>query len=114
MSVSITDNHPQIKAKVSGSTPIFLRMFGEAVLLRANPNTPYKDGQLRRMTRINAIGNKGQIRWLAGYAAFQERGYTTGPVRRYTTAGTGKQFAENAVRAVAKDSKAIAKKAGLI
>lgn len=113
MSVKVIDNHPMISSRTQAKIPVFIRSFAEAVLVSSRPRTPYKEGNLRRQTRIEVLGNKGRLKWLVDYASFQERGYTSGPVRRYTTAGTGKNFAIDAVKKEANRVTTHAKKAGL-
>lgn len=114
MSAKIQDNHPRIRATKQARIPLFLRLLGEGILISSTPRTPFKKGNLRGRTRVSVAGNRGSVKWLAHYAEYQERGYTTGPVRKYTTPGTGAHFAEQAVRKETANTKQYAKKAGLI
>ena len=68
-------------------------------LLNSAPKrTPAKKFRLRRSVRYQVLGNQAVIRWLAPYAAAQEAGQANGRIfRNYTTAGTGRGFAQNAL-----------------
>ena len=114
MSVSYTNNHPKIAADTVRNANLFLRMVVDEIDKEAFYKTPKDQGELRKNLRKRVLGLKGEIVWRSKYAVAQERGYTTGPVRRYTTPGTGPHFAENAVRKVVGRSDAIARKARLI
>ena len=103
MSVKITDNGPAVKIKSNRGINLALRMALEDVDREAFRTTPKKMGNLRKNLRKSVSGKKGTITWSSSYAAYQERGYTSGPVRKYTTAGTGAHFARNAVRKVGKN-----------
>lgn len=116
MSVRVTDHHAEIAATNNARIQVFLRLFAQAVLASANPRTPHSGvggGNLRRRTQVMVLGHTASIKWLAPYAEYQERGYTSGPVRRYTTPGTGKAFAEGAVDQEIKNVARHAKTAGL-
>lgn len=114
MSVKYYDYTPVISARTKIRASIFLRMIAEDIEAKATPITPKKTGQLRRSVIKQVLGLHGEIRWQKAYAAAQERGYTKGVVRNYTTPGTGKAYAERAVRQTVANSSAIAKKAGLV
>jgi hypothetical protein len=86
----------------------------EAIHRESTPKTPMLTGQLRADVKKEVTGTRGKIRWGKFYAYYQERGYTSGPVKRYTTPGTGAHFAEQSVAKVAKDHRTHFKKAGLI
>jgi hypothetical protein len=65
-------------------------------------NTPMKSSQLRRdvSKTVDTATYTGTIIWRVPYASYQERGMRadgTHVVRNYTTPGTGKNFAKNAV-----------------
>lgn len=112
MSVKIQDNTPKLKIDVQRGINLTLRYALDEVDKLAFPKTPKDRGELRKNIRKTVSASRGTIQWASNYAAFQERGYSSGPIRRYTTPGTGAHFAENAVKAV--DIEAMARKAKLI
>lgn len=66
--------------------------------LNSSKRTPAKTFRLRRSVRYQVLGNKATIQWLAPYAAAQEAGIANGRVfRNYTTPGTGRGFAQEAL-----------------
>lgn len=66
--------------------------------LNANKRTPAKTFRLRRSVRYQLLGNTARIQWLAPYAAAQEAGMARGRVfKNYTTPGTGRGFAQEAL-----------------
>ncbi len=103
MSYRSTDNTERIVSEKSNKVSLLLRVALEAIHKEADPNTPKLEGLLRANVRKNVVGKRGSIRWGQKYAAYQERGYTSGKVRRYTTPGTGAHFAEKAVKKVDKE-----------
>lgn len=67
-------------------------------VLNRGGRTPAKTFRLRRSVRYQAVGSQATIRWLAPYAAAQEAGQARGRVfTNYTTAGTGRGFAQDAL-----------------
>lgn len=107
MSVKYIDNTNAVKARIKHGAGVFVRMAAEDVLRKAYSKTPRKDGNLRADTTVAVQGNKAIIVWHKQYAQYQERGMRrdgTHVVRNYTTAGTGKKFAENAVKEVVKET----------
>lgn len=113
MSVKIIDNTPQVKNDIDRKASLFLRFMAEDIHKASTPITPMKTGQLRRSVIKQVLGKKGQIRWDKRYAVYQEAGYSKGPIRRYTTPGTGKAFAYRAVQKGVANTDSIASKAGL-
>lgn len=97
MSVRITNNHPKIKASSSSALNLALRMTLDDIDRLAFPKTPKDQGELRKNLKKSVVGHTGTIQWQSRYAVYQERGYGSGPIRNYTTPGTGPHFAENAV-----------------
>lgn len=97
MSVKVTDNTPRIIAKNSQAVNLAMRLTLDAIDKTAFPKTPKDRGELRKNIRKTVDNRKGTIAWLSRYALYQERGYSSGPIRNYTTPGTGAHFAENAV-----------------
>ena len=114
MSVKITDNHPKIQASTSQAVNLALRFMVDAIDKQAFRKTPKDQGELRKNILKNVSGHSAFIKWKSEYAAYQERGYTSGPVRRYTTPGTGPHFAENAVDKVTSQANVYLKKARVI
>lgn len=109
MSVKVIDHTPLLIAKVRRNSSLAVRKALEDVKRDSRPVTPKADTNfLRNNVRIQVLGSKGKIGWLAVYAQYQERGKRkdgSHVVRRYTTGGTGKSFAENTVKKVAKNHK---------
>lgn len=97
----ITDNTERIISETQNKKGLAIRFMLEAVHRSSRPNTPMLTGQLRGDVEKSVVGSTGKIKWGKKYAWYQERGYTSGPVRRYTTPGTGAHFAENAIEAEA-------------
>lgn len=108
-----TDNTEQIISEMNNKKALAVRFMLDAIHRESRPKTPMLTGQLRGDVTKRLTGAKGSIRWGKKYAWYQERGYTSGKVRRYTTAGTGAHFAENAVRSVTKDGRRYFRQAGL-
>lgn len=108
-----TDNTDQIISEHRNKKGLALRFMLDAIHRESRPNTPMLTGQLRGDVTKRVMGETGSIKWGKKYAWYQERGYTSGPVRRYTTPGTGAHFAENAVKTVTKDGRKYFKQAGL-
>lgn len=103
MTVRVTDNSAAIKIKSTRGLALALRMALEDIDREAFRNTPKDRGNLRKNLRKSVSGKTGKIVWSSNYAVYQERGYGNGPIRKYTTAGTGPHFAENAVKKVGKN-----------
>lgn len=96
-------------AKVQLASLAGMRQMLEDIHRTSRPITPMLTGDLRgdvkkSTTRIGDI-IRGTIEWARPYAWYQERGYTNGPVRRYTTPGTQAHFAETSVKEVTASSK---------
>ena len=78
----------------------------------ANSKTPLKDDFLRRNVKSTISGKQGIIIWREPYAQYQERGERadgTHVVKHYTTPGTGKGFAKNAVEKAITSKNIVAK-----
>ena len=92
------------KAKVELRTMTGMRQMIEDIHRVSRPITPMLTGDLRSdvKKKTSKIGSivRGEIEWHRPYAWYQERGYTSGPVKRYTTAGTKAHFAEESVKKV--------------
>lgn len=117
MAYRMNDNSFTIMSETSNKAALAIRFMIEDIHRKSTPKTPKLTGQLRadikKSVNKQVTGAKGKITWGKRYAYYQERGYTSGPVRRYTTRGTGAKFAQNAVKDVAKDSRRYFKRAGL-
>lgn len=100
MGIEYKSNIPQIKFQTKNQVSLMLRMMIEDVHIKSVYKTPYKHGDLRAMVGKQINGLTGIIEWRAPYAEYQERGYTSGPVRHYTTPGTQAHFVEESVEDV--------------
>lgn len=100
MSYRRTDNTDLVISEHENKVSLALRFGIEDIHRISTENTPRLTGQLRADIRKSATGKVGKIVWGKEYARYQERGYTSGKVRRYTTPGTGAHFAENAAKKV--------------
>lgn len=98
MSYRRTDNTDRILSERSNKVALAIRFALDGIHRASTDATPKLSGQLRADINKRVVGKRGTIRWGKKYAYWQERGYTSGPVRRYTTPGTGKDFAKNAAR----------------
>jgi hypothetical protein len=96
-------------AKVELSTTAGMRQMIEDIHRTSRPITPMLSGDLRSdvIKTVKRIGSiiRGTIEWHRPYSWYQERGYTNGPVRRYTTPGTRAHFAETSVKEVTSSPK---------
>jgi hypothetical protein len=115
MSVSIKDYTPTVRGNIQRSANLFLRFFADEVHRIAEPVTPKKHGPLRRSVLKQVLGLKGSIKWLKRYAAVQELGERNGiKFKKYTTAGTGKKYAENSIHEAVRRENKIMRRARLI
>lgn len=109
MSVKVIDNTPLLKAKITRNGSLAINKALQDVLVLSRPKTPKGETNfLRNNTRKQVLGLHGKVGWLVVYAQYQERGRRrdgSRAVRRYSTGGTGKGFARNAVMQVTKDRK---------
>lgn len=101
--------------KVDLNTIAGMRQMIEDIHRVSRPITPMLTGDLRQDVKKSTqrLGNlvRGEIEWQRPYSWYQERGYTSGPVRKYTTPGTRAHFAETSVKEVtAKADKYFGKK----
>lgn len=115
MSCTYVSNTARVKNNLTNGINLTLRLMIEDIHRQANPITPKKDGHLRTAVTKSIIQNNvAEIAWLAPYAEYQERGYTSGPVVHYTTPGTHAGFAEESVKKVVANLPTYARKAGLL
>ena len=91
----------QATQQVENSAALAIRFMMEDLHSLANPITPYKTGNLRASVSKQMPGKLvGIVKWHAPYAEYQERGFTSGPVRRYTTPGTHAHFVQESLDTV--------------
>lgn len=86
----------------NGRLPLAVNSFLDGVIEVAEPITPKRDGPLAGSTRKRVNGRRGSVSWNRVYAGYQEFGQRrdgTHKVKKYTTPGTGKKFAEKGVLA---------------
>lgn len=108
-----------VTQQVENACGMAIRFMMEDIHNHSTPITPMRPspvgGTLRASVSKQMINPKlGIIKWHAPYAEYQERGFTTGPVRNYSTPGTHAHFVEESVnQAMAKLPKFI-KMGGLI
>lgn len=115
MPLKYIDNTIKVKIDLNNKVPIFMRFFLEEVHKQADPITPKKLGRLRQGVRKTVTGNNGKIEWIKEYAAAQEVGTTRGyPIQNYSTAGTGKNYAQRGVVKALKNSDDVLRKARII
>jgi hypothetical protein len=104
MSVKVIDNTPKILAQVRINGSLAVNRALTDVLRESRPKTPKADTNfLRNNTLKQVTGLRGVLKWLTVYAQYQERGSRADGTRRvknYTTGGTGKSFAENAIKKI--------------
>lgn len=107
MSVRIIDNTPLLIAKVKANGSLAIKRATDDVVRISRPITPKgATNFLRDNVKKQVLGLMGKIVWSVVYAQYQERGMRrdgSRKVRRYSTGGTGKAFAENSVREVTKN-----------
>lgn len=115
MSVNIVDHTAEVKITMARNTSLGVRFMLDGIDKEAFSNTPLKDNHLRKDILKSVVGTQGKIKWAVNYASVQEAGGTRKKVfRKYTTAGTGPHFAENAVKKVTTDAGTYWKKANVI
>lgn len=119
MSVNFNDNTARVQTDVDNAIGITLRLMLEGIHEKSNLITPMRPAPVGGTLRAEVLktmegNNVGKIKWYAPYAWYQERGYTTGPVRNYSTPGTTSHFAEKSVKEVAKNMSHYARLGGLI
>src|SRR6476619_2417599 len=100
MSVKTMDNSRQLSASLAQRTALALRLVLDGIDSRSTPVTPQRTGGLRRDKLKQVVGLRASISWDKNYAGFQE----TKQFQHYTTPGTGRHFAENAVKREAIDN----------
>jgi len=67
------------------------------ILANSRILAPKKTRALADSGRVEKTGEGYRVGYTADYAWYQERGYTSGPVRRYTTPGTQAHYLKDSV-----------------
>ena len=103
MSVKIEHRENNIITALKFKVAIANRLIIEDVHRTSLHNTPMLSSQLRRNVSKTVVPETytGTIIWKVPYASYQERGMRADGshiVKHYTTPGTGKDFAKNAVK----------------
>lgn len=113
MAVEYKSFVPQVKFMTQNQLSLMIRLMIEDIHMKSVYKTPFKHGDLRAMVGKQVNGKTGIIEWRAPYAEYQERGYTSGPVRHYTTPGTQAHFAEESVEEVVANVNEYIRKVGI-
>lgn len=116
MSVVYQSNSARTENNISNKLGLMCRLLVEDVYRNSLKTTPMKYGDLRKTVNRRIENNRGIIEWTAPYAAYQERGMRADGshvVRNYTTPGTGKHYAKDAVIETLEKIGDYARKAGL-
>lgn len=103
MPVKIEHRENNLITALKFKVAIANRLIIEDVHRTSLHNTPMLSSQLRRNVEKTVVPETytGTIIWRQPYASYQERGSRSDGshvVRNYTTRGTGKDFAKNAVK----------------
>lgn len=103
MPVTIQHNEEYIRQLTAQRISLANRLIIEDIHRTSLHNTPMLSSQLRRNVTKTVVPETytGTIIWRQCYAAYQERGMRadgTHVVKNYTTPGTSKDFAKNAVK----------------
>lgn len=110
MKVTVKDYTVQVTNDIAQKASIFLRLAAEDIVRNSTPNTPMKTGALRQGVLKETLGLKGKVAWQKDYAAKMEEMQ----FKNYTTPGTGKDYAKNAVHETIAGTKSILSSSGLI
>ena len=103
MPVTIQHNEEYIRQLTTQRISLANRLIIEDIHRTSLHDTPMLSSQLRRNVTKTVVPETytGTIIWRQPYASYQERGMRsdgTHVVKNYTTPGTGKDFAKNAVK----------------
>lgn len=110
MSFKIKDNTAKVTLDIQRNASLAIRFMLDDIQSLAEPKTPKDKGNLRDNVLKTVSGLKGSIKWGQKYASIQE----TKKFINYTTAGTGRYYAKNAVTKMIKSPQNAMKKARLI
>ena len=114
MSVRITNNKAQLFSERTNKVSLAIRLMLEATHRYSEPKTPKQHGNLRADIVKTVQGTHGAIVWDKNYAIPQEAGIIHGvAVKRYTTSGTGRHFAQDAAKRVATEGPMFFRQVGL-
>ena len=108
MPVTIQHNEEYIRQLTTQRISLANRLIIEDIHRTSLHNTPMISSQLRRNVTKTVVPETytGTIIWKVPYASYQERGSRADGsyvVKNYTTPGTGKDFAKNAVKKTLKE-----------
>lgn len=108
MPVTIQHNEEYIIQLTTQRISLANRLIIEDIHRTSLHNTPMLSSQLRRNVTKTVVPETytGTIIWKVPYASYQERGSRADGsyvVKHYTTPGTGKDFAKNAVKKTLSD-----------
>ena len=108
MPVTIQHNEEYIRQLTTQRISLANRLIIEDIHRTSLHNTPMLSSQLRRNVTKTVVPETytGTIIWKVPYASYQERGSRADGshvVKNYTTPGTGKDFAKNAVKKTLSD-----------
>lgn len=110
MSVKVNDNSLKISLDITRRASLSLRYMTDDLLTLSTPNTPRKQGDLRRNVLKQVTGLSAKVIWSQKYASRLE----TKQFSNYTTPGTGSKFAYNAAKSISNSPQGAFKKARLI
>ena len=101
----VTHREREAYNRIRSRLGVAIRMIGEDVKKESMFNTPRLKGYLRDNCKVLPQSGKPEthVIWQEPYAQYQERGMRADGshvVKHYTTPGTGKEFAKNAVKKV--------------
>lgn len=118
MAHTITDNTVLITTRMKTNKSLAIRFMLNDIKRESTPITPLRDtAGLRNNVKITVRGERGSIKWGQVYAQYQERGRRkdgTHVVKKYTTSGTGKGFAEKSVKNVTRRASRYFRKARVV
>ena len=105
MGIKISLKTDQAIDQVENSVAVAIRLMMEDVHRLSTPVTPKRPdpigGTLRTaVTKTMPSKMVGIMKWHVPYADYQERGFTTGPVRNYSTPGTHAHFIAESIEKV--------------
>ena len=108
MPVIVQHNEEYIRQLTTQRISLANRLIIEDIHRTSLHNTPMLSSQLRRNVTKTVVPETytGTIIWKVPYASYQERGSRADGshvVKNYTTPGTGKDFAKNAVKETLSD-----------
>lgn len=116
-SVEFKDNSKAWLAVEEQNLTNAIEAMADAVMKTAKVKAPKLTGKLRDSSHINRLSSSSrEVVFDAkndkgkSYAYYQERGYTSGPVRHYTTAGTQAHYLKESGDAITKQGIGVYKK----